>query len=110
MGKRPKYGNKKTVFDGIKFDSSKEARRYSQLKLLQRAGEISDLKLQVPFILQGQLGYILTPTGRKMLYKADFTYIEGNKLVIEDVKGFRTKEYLLKKAILAAMGITIRET
>ena len=112
MGRRSKYGNKKVTVDGIKFDSKKEAGRWFDLKLLEKAGEIGGLERQVPFYLEGRDGPILTPTGRKMRYVADFTYIDwrhkGAKIV-EDAKGFRTKEYLIKKAILAAMGIVISE-
>ena len=107
-----KYGNKKVTVDGIKFDSKKEAKRWADLKLLERAGEIANLERQVPFYLEGRDGPILTPTGRKMRYVADFTYTDwrhkGAK-IIEDAKGFRTKEYLIKKAILAAQGIVITE-
>jgi hypothetical protein len=114
MGRRPqnKYGNRKTVVDGIKFDSKKEATRWGQLKFLEQAGEISNLERQVPFPLEGRDGAILTPTGRHMLYKADFTYLDWSKggvLIVEDVKGFRTPEYKIKKAILAAQGVKITE-
>lgn len=89
-----KYGNQKTVVDGIKFDSKKEADRYRKLKLMQRAGIISDLKLQVPFIL--------VPAGHgesAAKYIADFTYMENGIKVVEDVKGYRTKEYVLKRKL-----------
>ena len=114
MGKRPynKYGNKKVTVDGIKFDSKKEAGRWFDLKLLEKAGEIGGLKRQVPFYLEGRDGPILTPTGRKMRYLADFTYVDwrhSGAKIVEDAKGFRTPEYLIKKAILAAMGIVITE-
>ena len=77
-----KYGNHKVTYDGIKFDSKKEMNRYIELKLLQRAGKISDLQLQVPFVLlQAGNGE------RGVKYIADFVYIDadGNK-VVEDVK------------------------
>jgi hypothetical protein len=81
--------------------------------LLQRAGEISDLRRQVPFPLNGKDGPILTPTGRQMLYLADFTYADhrlGGITVIEDAKGHQTDVFLIKKAILAAQGVEVQET
>jgi hypothetical protein len=109
--KAPKYGNRKTVLDGITFDSAKEAKRWAELKLLEREGGIDCLQRQVPIELHGQLGFIRTKTGRIMTYVADFTYTDkrAREVIIEDAKGFQTPEYKLKRAILAAMGITIRE-
>lgn len=100
-----KYHNKKTVADGIKFDSRLEAERYAQLKLMERAGAIRDLELQPE--------YELIPsfkkdgkTWRRTVYKADFRYIlaEGDRIIIEDVKGstavitdvFRLKQKLFE--------------
>ncbi len=107
-----KYKNKKVTIDGIKFDSKKEAGRWFDLKLLEKAGDIGGLKRQVTYYLEGRDGPILTPTGRKMRYIADHVYIDWRHrgiIVVEDVKGVRTPEYLIKKAILAAMGIVISE-
>lgn len=101
-----KYGNRKTVIDGVSFDSAKEARRYMELRLLQRAGKIKDLKLQVPFELLPKCG-----KNRAVKYVADFVYIDenGNKIV-EDAKGYRTEVYKLKKKMmLALLGIEITE-
>ena len=98
-----------TEVDGIRFASKREARRYSELKLMERAKIISGLKLQERIPLYGQYGPILTPTGRHMKYVADFQYFDGDQIVIEDAKGWKTDTYVLKKAILLAMGITIRE-
>ena len=101
---RNKYRAIKAVVDGITFDSKKEARRYGQLKLLARAGEISELKLQPRFdlIVNGcKCGF----------YKADFEYIEDGKRVVEDVKGMKTPIYNLKKKLVKAIyGIDIFET
>ena len=100
-----KYHNKKTVADGIKFDSKLEAERYAQLKILERAGVIRDLELQPE--------YELIPsfrkngkTWRRTVYKADFRYIlsEDDSYIIEDVKGstevitgvFRLKQKLFE--------------
>lgn len=105
-----KYKSEPITIDGIRFDSKKEGRRWAQLQLLQRAGEISGLERQVKIALMGRDGPILTPTGRQAYYVADFTYWEKGVQIWDDAKGFRTPEYLLKRAILAAQGIEIRET
>ena len=95
-----KYGNKKVVVDGYTFDSKKEARRYGELKLMERAGKIKDLELQPKFEL---IPTIRTEdeTLRKVSYIADFKYIdlESGKVIVEDVKGFKTDVYLLKKRL-----------
>lgn len=96
--KESKYKSKKTEVDGILFDIKKEASRYKELKLLERAGVIKDLKLQPKFLL---LDTIRTEeeTLRKKSYIADFMYYdcEKNKTIVEDVKGFKTADYSLKK-------------
>ena len=106
-----KYHAKPIEVDGIKFASRREAKRWGELQLLQRAGEITDLRRQVKIELTGRDGPILTPTGRKAKYVADFVYVDRrNGLeIIEDAKGFKTPEYSLKRAVLAAQGITIKE-
>lgn len=95
-----KFHSKKTVVDGIKFDSKLEAKHYKELKERERAGEIRDLILQPEFEL--------TPsfkkngkTYRKTSYKADFSYFDigMDKYIIEDVKGFRTDVYKLKRKL-----------
>lgn len=102
----PKYHNSKTVIDGIRFDSKKEAKRYLELKILEKAGVIKDLKRQVPYILIDKSRY-----GRAIKYVADFVYYEGDKLVVEDVKGVRTPVYKLKKRLMAErFGIEVKET
>jgi len=103
FGRRAKFGNKKTVIDGITFDSKAEATRYSVLKILQATGVVADLRLQVP--------YELTVNGLKICrYIADFVYVMDGKEVVEDVKGVRTPEYKLKrKLMLAVFGIEIQE-
>lgn len=99
LGKR-KYGNIKTIVDGIKFDSKKEAKRYGELKLMEKAGEISVLRLQVKFILS-----VCT-------YVADFVYYDKTKhLIVEDCKGVKTPVYRLKKKMMKhELGIEILET
>ena len=121
-----KYHSKKTVIDGITFDSKKEAERYSELKLLERCGAISNLELQKVYELipaqyemyerYGKNGQRLKD-GKKCIekscvYKADFVYIdnETGQQVVEDVKGFRTKEYKIKKKLMLYIhGIKIKE-
>lgn len=106
-------GAQRTFVDGIWFDSKKEARRYGELDVLQKAGHIHGLTLQKKIGLEGRDNPIRTETGRQMIYKADFHYYDNRirAWVIEDVKpgNFRTEKYLLKRAILAAMGVSIRE-
>lgn len=93
-----KYGNIKTVIDGIKFDSKRESERYLELKLLEKAGEISDLKLQPRFILQHGFKYN-GKTIRAITYTADFQYKEkeNKREVVEDVKGVETAVFKIKK-------------
>ena len=116
-----KYRAKKTVLDGITFDSKKEAERYAELKLLLKSGEISDLRTQVEYeLLPNQYGTsTITPRGktkrgplleRAVKYRADFVYTENGVTVVEDVKGFKTKEYIMKrKMMLFFHGIRIKE-
>ena len=108
---RTKYGAKSTILHGVKFASKREAERWAALQLLERGGEIANLVRQSRISMEGRDGPILTPTGRKASYIADFVYYDNRLkcLVIEDAKGFPTPEYKLKRAILAAMGLTIKE-
>lgn len=102
-----KYGAKKlTAPDGQKFDSVKEFHRWGCLRLLERAGRITDLKRQVSFeLIPKQDGE------RACTYVADFTYYEDGKLVVEDCKGFKTDVYRIKKKLMLWVhGISIRET
>ena len=121
-----KYKNKKVIVDGIEFDSVREANRYSELKILQRSGAISDLKMQVRYnlipVLRAEPTEVYKRGPKKGQYKpgkvlenavyyiADFAYKENGKEVVEDAKGARTKEYILKrKLMLWVHGIRIRE-
>lgn len=125
-----KYGNKKVTVDGIEFDSQKEARRYCELKLLQRAGKISDLQLQREFELipaqyetfarYGKKGQRLQDGKRciekSCTYKADFCYMQDGRLVVEDAKGYRdpasagyAKFVIKRKLLLWRYGIKIIE-
>jgi hypothetical protein len=105
-----KYGNRKTTLDGVTYDSAREARRGAELRLLERAGLISDLCAQVQYELipsQRINGKIVE---RPVKYVADFVYTENGKTVVEDVKGLRTKEYIIKrKLMLYKYGIRVRE-
>lgn len=103
-------GHQRTRLGDTKFDSELEARWWGNLCLLQAAGQISELKRQVNIPLLGRDGPILTPKGRPMHYRADFTWIERSGApVVADAKGFRTEVYQMKRAILAAQGVTIKE-
>lgn len=103
--KRNKYGAKRTVVDGIRFDSKAEASRYLDLKSLQRAGLISELDRQVPYVLQaGDNGEIVG------VYKADFTYFDHRekRMRVEDVKGKDTALSAWKrKHVQAQYGIQV---
>lgn len=125
-----KCGNVKVTVDGIEFDSKKEARRYEELKLLQRAGKITDLQLQKEYELipaqyepvprYGKKGQRLQD-GRRCIekgcvYKADFVYKQDGKLIVEDVKGYRdpasaayAKFVIKRKLMLYLWGIKITE-
>ena len=103
---RSKYRAIPTVIDGIRFDSKKEAKRYQDLKLLERAGKIRNLVVD-----KKCLKYSLDANGVHICnYVADFGYVEDGKLVIEDAKGFKTPVYKLKKKLMKAIhGIEIQE-
>lgn len=110
---RNKYGNRRVTMNGETFDSQKEARRYAELELLQRAGEIRDLKRQTRFTLMCGTVQLRYSSGRAVVYVADYTYADRRKgwaVVIEDAKGCRTDVYKLKRAIMKANGYEILET
>lgn len=110
-----KYGNRKLKApDGQVFDSVKEFHRWGCLRLLERAGRISDLKRQVKYVLipaqRDQTGKVVE---REMSYIADFEYIDLDKgvKVVEDCKGFKTDGYRIKKKMMLWVhGIRIKET
>ena len=124
-----KYNAEKVELDGEVFDSRKEARRWQDLRLLEKAGEISDLRRQVKYTLipTQREAPIITKTGkekpgrvieREVSYVSDFTYIDNRtgETVVEDVKGYRDpgsagyKVFVLKrKLLLYFFGIRIRE-
>lgn len=92
------------MIDDIRFASKKEGRRYQELKLLEKAGEIRELELQP--------SYELIVNRMKIgVYRGDFRYFEKGETVTEDTKGFRTPFYRLKRKLMFALyGIEIRET
>lgn len=113
-----KYRNEKTEVDGIVFDSRKEANRYRELKLLEKAGEISDLRLQVKFELVPAIYEygVCIPRAvcvqKAVTYIADFVYRDKmtGEEIVEDVKGMKTEVYKLKKKLLRwRYGIEIKE-
>lgn len=123
---RNKYYSKKISVDGMIFDSKKEFKRWNELQLLEKSGRIRDLKRQVKFVLipaqrepdtRGPKGGIRHGKllEREVSYLADFVYEERGEYlnwhtVVEDVKGVRTKEYIIKrKLMLYIHGIRIRE-
>ena len=91
-----KYRNKKVVIDGITFDSIAESKRYLYLKQLENAGDITHLRLQPKF------DYMAENSNKKLFtYKADFDYCtDDGQYVVEDVKGFKTTIYKLKKKLI----------
>ena len=102
-----KYGNKKTYGH----DSKKEARRAQELWLLQRAGQISTLRQQVTFELIPAQYINGKCVERACRYVADFVYTQDGKTVVEDVKGYKTPDYIIKrKLMLHVHGIRILET
>ena len=105
-----KYRARKTEIDGIKFDSKKEAKRYTELKLLERNGDIEKLTLQPRFLLQE--GFRKNGKAyRKIEYVADFMYQQDGKLIVEDVKGMKTDVYKLKQKLFEKryQDLTIKE-
>ena len=121
-----KYGNRKTTIGGKEFDSRKEAQRYQELRLLERAGRISNLRLQVKYVLiptQRASSFELYKSGPKKgmrkpgkvlenecAYIADFVYTHDGSEIVEDAKGMRTSVYRIKrKLMLERYGIQIQE-
>lgn len=105
-----KYHNTKVKINGEIFDSKKEAARWQELLLLQRAGKISHLNRQVTYTLIPSQYIDGKCVERSVKYVADFVYHQDGQLVVEDTKGMKTPEYVLKrKLMLSVYGIRIKE-
>ena len=114
MKKPSKYNNRKVELDGFTFDSQKEARRYSELKILVRVGEISELELQKSFVLAESVKFNNEPRAKPTIrYVADFAYMDNGVMIVEDVKSEATKSlpvYRMKKHLMKSVhGIEIKE-
>ena len=125
-----KYNNRKIIVDGITFDSKKEAKRYKELKMLEKAGIIHDLKRQVKYVLipaqyertssvyvKGNIkgkpkkGRLIE---RECAYYADFVYLQDGNTIVEDVKGYRDGQaynlfVIKRKLMLYVHGIAVKE-
>lgn len=98
-----KYRNKRTEVDNVIFASKREASRYKDLKLMEQFGSISGLTLQPRYPL-------IVNDVKIGTYVGDFQFFEGDKKIIEDTKGFRTRVFVMKKNLMKAIyGIEIRE-
>lgn len=107
---KSKYSNTKVVIDGITFDSKREGSRYVQLKMMEKAGVISELELQ-PVIELAPAVTIDGKTKRPLTYRGDFRYVENGESVLEDCKGMLTDVYKIKRHLVKALcGLDIRET
>lgn len=123
---KSKYGSRKVTVDGVTYDSVKEYRRFKELSLLERAGTIQNLQRQVKYVLipaQREYCNDIYTRGcnkgcfkpgklieRECSYIADFVYTQNGEIVVEDTKGFRTKDYIIKrKLMLWNYGIQIKE-
>lgn len=114
MKKPSKYNNRKVELDGFTFDSQKEARRYSELRLLERCKQISALEPQKAFVLAESVKFSGELRAKPAVrYIADFAYIENGVMVVEDVKSVATRSlpvYRLKKHFMKSVhGIEIKE-
>ncbi len=123
--KKTKYNSRKATIDGITFDSVKEARRYRELSLLEKAGMICHLERQRKYVLIPAQYEPVSPEEyvkskgkktkgkcieRECSYVADFVYVQNGEIIVEDTKGFRTKDYIIKrKLMLYVYGIRIKE-
>lgn len=100
MISRSKYGNRKVIREGMTFDSVKEYKRYRELLLLQNAGAITGLQRQVKYELIPTQRIGGKVAERACTYIADFVYQENGETVVEDTKGFKTPEYIIKRKLM----------
>lgn len=109
--KRSKYKNKKIEYDGRIFDSSRELKRYKELKILEENNEIQNLQMQVKYELipAQREPDVIGPKGgvkkgklieRECSYYADFVYIKNGETIVEDTKGMRTTDYIIKRKLM----------
>jgi hypothetical protein len=104
-----KYRNKRVRYQGILFDSMREADRYAKLSMLLSAGKIKNLERQVSYVLAPSTT-IKGKTKRALVYRADFRYIEDGNTIVEDVKGAITDVYIIKRHLMKTVhNIDIRE-
>lgn len=110
--KRNKYKAKPVVVDGVRFASKLEYRRWCELVMLEKAGVITDLKRQIPFVLAPQVRFYDEKRAKPALrYFADFVYTENGLQVVEDAKGDQTGEFRTKRQLMISVhGIQIRLT
>lgn len=96
-----KYHAKPTTYDGHRFDSLAEARRYQELKLAEYAGHIADLTIHPTFTLQAPFRDNTGKAQRAIVYEADFSYVDRatGRRCVEDVKGMATQTWLIKKKL-----------
>ena len=108
--KAPKYKNRKTVFMGLKFDSEAEASRYGELVILERMGQICGLERQVAYELAPAVKFDGETRKKPALrYVADFAYWEGDRRIIEDVKGVITEAFRIKRHLMKiVLGLKVR--
>lgn len=101
MWKNNKFRAKKTPCNhGHMHDSAKEAARCNILHIMQAKGMISDLQIQVKYELVPAQKFQNMPNERAVTYKADFVYLENGLKVIEDTKGMKTKDYIIKRKLV----------
>lgn len=98
MRRPAKFGNRAVVIDGLRFDSAAEGRRYQQLRMLERAGEIQDLRVHPRYVIIDALR-VGSRREKAIVYEADFAYTEGGLPVVEDVKGVETAVFRLKRRL-----------
>ena len=105
-----KYGNKKTEFGGLMFDSKAEVRRWVELSLLVRAGKIGRVELHPVYVLAPSVKFIGAARAKPELrYSADFAYTENGKMIVEDVKGVETDVFRIKRHLMKWLhGIDVR--
>ena len=108
---RSKYGNKKTINNGVTFDSVRESSRWSRLVLMEKTGFISNLERQIPFELIPKQRLSSGKCERSLKYILDFRYVKDGVMIWEDSKGKRTADYIIKRKLMKFIyNIEILET